>query len=329
MRSVATKLFCLLAMCGAADLASAQVQQPTNAGAAGQTPNASGAAAQYPNNAGVAGSVYSNPNAPRPLPPLVQQANVNFDTAVNTYMPLTSDQIRVMRKRLDSTKRAAAASPTVPPKPVYSVKTVDLSPGAPPPIVRVSNLGAAVTFIDATGAPWDLLEVNNMSSERFDVVRPVAAVPTITITPKGDYVEGDVAVFLKDLPFPVVIKMIAGQKETDYRLDIRVPRRGPNAAQPIQGVSAIDLPNASMQSLLDGIDTPAAKPLRIQSGPSGMQAWVVDDHIVLRTPLFLNNPAYAGSLTAADGTHVYEIPKTPVVTVSENGLLRNVIFDLE
>jgi intracellular multiplication protein IcmK len=309
MRSRVTKLICLFATCGAADLAGAQYQQPSNTGPTG--------------------SVYSNPNAPRPLPPLVQQATVNYDTAVGNYMPLTPEQIKVLRGRLDKTKRAAAASPTVPPKPVYSVKTVDLSPGAPPPIVRVSNLGAAVTFIDATGAPWDLLEVNNMSSERFDVVHPVAAVPAITITPKGDYVEGDVAVFLKDLPFPVVIKMIAGQKETDYRLDIRVPRRGPNAVQPIQGVSAIDLPKASLQSLLDGIDTPDAKPLRIDSGPTGMQAWIVGDHIVLRTSLFLNNPAYTGSLTSADGTHVYEIPKTPVVTVSENGALRNVIFDLE
>jgi intracellular multiplication protein IcmK len=309
MRSLVTKLICLLATCGAADLAGAQYQQPSNTGPTG--------------------SVYSNPNAPRPLPPLVQQATVNYDTAVGNYMPLTPEQIKVLRRRLDKTKRAAAASPTVPPKPVYSVKTVDLSPGAPPPIVRVSNLGAAVTFIDATGAPWDLLEVNNMSSERFDVVRPVAAVPAITITPKGDYVEGDVAVFLKDLPFPVVIKMIAGQKETDYRLDIRVPRRGPNAVQPIQGVSAIDLPKASLQSLLDGIDTPDAKSLRIDSGPTGMQAWIVGDHIVLRTSLFLNNPAYTGSLTSADGTHVYEIPKTPVVTVSENGALRNVVFDLE
>src|SRR5260363_336431 len=59
-------------------------------------------------------------------------------------------------------KRAAAASPHIPTKPVYSVQTVDLSPGSPPPIVRVSHLGAAVTFIDRTGAPWDIIEVNNM-----------------------------------------------------------------------------------------------------------------------------------------------------------------------
>ena len=119
MRSLATKLLCLLAMCGAADLANAQVPLPSNAGAAGQTPTGSGAAGQSSNNAGAAGSVYSNPNAPRPLPPLVKHATVNYDSAVNTYMPLTPEQIRVMRARLDKTKRAAATSPTVPPKPVY------------------------------------------------------------------------------------------------------------------------------------------------------------------------------------------------------------------
>jgi intracellular multiplication protein IcmK len=190
-------------------------------------------------------------------------------------------------------------------------------------------MGAAITFIDATGAPWDILEVNNLAPNRFQVLRPVASVPTITITAIGDYVEGDVAVFLKDLPFPVVVKMIAGQRETDYRLDLRVPRRGPNASDPVRAVSAIDLPKASMQSLLDGTDTPGAKPLKIQNGPSGMKAWILGDHIILRTSLFLNNPAYFSALTAADGTRVYEIPQTPVITVSENGALRNVIFDLE
>ncbi len=108
-----------------------------------------------------------------------------------------------------------------------SSQTVDLSPGAPPPIVRVSNLGATVNFIDNTGAPWDIVEVNNMAKGRFEVLKPVTTIPSITITADGDYVEGDVAVFLKDLPFPIVVKMVAGQQETDYRLDVRIPRRGP------------------------------------------------------------------------------------------------------
>ncbi len=60
-----------------------------------------------------------------------------------------------------------------------------------------------------------------------------------------------------------------------------------------------------------------------------MKAWAVGDHIVLRTTMFLSNPAYYGILTAADGTHVYEIPQTPVLTVSDSGASRNIILDLE
>src|SRR5260364_377359 len=49
---------------------------------------------------------------------------------------------------------------------------------------------------------WDIIEVNNMAPQRFEVLKPVPSVPTMTITAQGDYVEGDVAVFLKDLPYP-------------------------------------------------------------------------------------------------------------------------------
>lgn len=351
MTSALTKSMCLLALVGAAQLASAQMTQTNGAGAAGQSPYGAGAAGQNPNSSGAAGqspagqssyaagaagttpnaagNVYSDPNAPRPLPPLVDQATVNYDAAVNTMSPLTGDQIKALRKRIDQAKRAAATSARTPSKPVSSSITVDLSPGAPPPIVRVSNLGATVNFIDSTGAPWDIVEVNNMAKGRFEVLKPVPSIPSITITADGDYVEGDVAVFLKDLPFPVVVKMIAGQKETDYRLDVRIPRRGPNAIAPIHGTAAIDLPRDYMQSLLDGVDTPGAKPIRIENASSDMKAWAIGDRIVLRTSLSLNNPAYYGILTAADGTHVYEIPQTPVVTVSANGATRNIILDLE
>lgn len=325
---------CLLALLGVAQAASAQ-QTAQSAGAltTGQPPVQPGATAQYPSQPGAAGVSYGNLNSPQPLPPLSGPPNQdvsNYNAAVDTVSPLTADQIRMLRKRIDDAKRAANTSPTQPAKPVYSVQTVDLSPGAPPPIVRVSDLGSAVSFVDSAGQPWDIVEVNNLAKDRFDVVHPVKGVPTITITANGTYVEGDVAVFLKGLSFPVVLKMIAGQRETDYRLDVRIPRRGPNAVQPTRGEPSIGLPDDAMQSVLDGTQTVhEATAVHIENAPAGMTAWAVGDHILLRTDLFLNNPAYFGSVSGADGTHVYDIPRTPVVTVTENGVSRNVILDLE
>lgn len=270
-------------------------------------------------------------NAPKPLPPLAAPpvGTANFEAAAASILPLAPDQIVKLRKRLDETRRAAATHPTVPPKPVISSTTVDLSPGATPPIVRISNQGAAVSFVDVTGAPWDILEVNNLAKGRFDVKAPVPGIPTITITALGDLVEGNVAVFLKGLPIPVVVRMVAGQRETDYRLDLRIPRRGPNAIDPVAGTPAIGLPANYLQTLLDGIDTPNAKPLRVENAPAGTKAWLVGSNVVLRTDHFLNNPAYQATIAAADGTRVYEIAATPVVTLSEQGALRNVYLDLE
>ncbi|QBY56089.1 DotH/IcmK family type IV secretion protein [Cupriavidus oxalaticus] len=270
-------------------------------------------------------------NAPRALPPLKAPpvGSANFNSAVDTVSPLSNNEILDLRKRVDSARRAAATYPGVPPKPVISTTTVDLSPGSTPPIVRVSNQGAAVSLVDITGAPWDILEVNNLAKRSFEVKQPAKDVPTITITAMGDYVEGNVAIFLKGLSIPVMLRMVAGQRETDYRLDLRIPRRGPNAIDPIAGTPSINLPANYLQTLLDGIDTPNAKSIRVENAPPGTRAWMVGGNMVLRTSLFLNNPAYQATIAAADGTRVYEMAPTPVATLSENGSLRNVYFDLE
>lgn len=270
-------------------------------------------------------------NAAKPLPPLSPPpvGSANFEAATSSILPLSPDQIINLRKRLDQARRASATHPSVPTKPVISSTTVDLSPGATPPIVRISNQGAAVSFLDITGAPWDILEVNNLAKGRFDVKLPVAEIPAITITALGDFVEGNVAVFLKGLPIPVMIRMVAGQRETDYRLDLRIPRRGPNALDPVAGTPSIGLPGNYLQTLLDGIDTPNAKPVRVENAPAGTKAWIVGSNVVIRTGLFLNNPAYQATIASADGTRVYEIAPSPVVTLSEQGALRNVYLDLD
>ncbi|TDF53923.1 DotH/IcmK family type IV secretion protein [Cupriavidus sp. L7L] len=286
-----------------------------------------------PNKAGAPSSTAAvdDANAPRALPPLKPPpvGSANFNSAVDTISPLTSTEILDLRKRVDSARRAASTYPGVPPKPVISTTTVDLSPGSTPPIVRVSNQGAAVSMVDITGAPWDILEVNNLGKRYFEVKQPAKDVPTITITALGDYVEGNVAIFLKGLSIPVMLRMVAGQRETDYRLDLRIPRRGPNAIDPIAGTPSINLPANYLQTLLDGTDTPNAKPIRVENAPQGTRAWMVGGNVVLRTTLFLNNPAYQATIAAADGTRVYELAPTPVATLSENGSLRNVYLELE
>src|SRR5260364_190662 len=127
--------------------------------------------------------------------------------------------------------------------------------------------------------------------------------------------------------------MVAGPGQADHPLPLPVPENGPQPQPAITTETAIGLPSATLQSLLEGIEPPQAKPICIRNAPANMKAWLIGNapasRIVLRTSLFLNNPAYYGSLTSADGTHVYEIPQTPVVTVSENGALRNLFLDWE
>ena len=43
------------------------------------------------------------------------------------------------------------------------------------------------------------------------------------------YNNGNLAVRLATLNTPIMISLVSGQKEIDYRVDVQVPGRGPNA----------------------------------------------------------------------------------------------------
>lgn len=238
--------------------------------------------------------------------------------ALRDALPVTQAEVRRLKARLDALERASAAPVGFTPKPVSSSISITQSPGETPPLVRlaVGNV-SSVVFTDITGAPWPVVYAVPGDRAKFQVTIPTANSPAIEINQLAAYPSGDVNVTLKGDPIPVTLTLISGQREVDTRLDVRILKRGPNAAAQIIKQPIPETADKTITDFLDGVAPHGAQDMK--TSLAGVQAWRLKGNVYLRTKLALLSPAWTNSVASADGTNAYEIADTPVVLVSDNG----------
>jgi len=259
---------------------------------------------------------------------------------VNKLQPLSPGQIRTSIKTLDESS-AAARYQFVTPVPRVSSQTVSLSAGSSIPQVRVyPNVTTTVTFSDITGHPWKLAAppVNSSPCQVQNgtlCVNYIEGAAVFTIQPTDRFSTGNVTVMLQGLATPVIINVKALDPsnkartvDVDYRLDLRIPKRGPDTpvytATPEKKISLYD---KQLQQFLDGIPPEEAQFVKLHNAPGSTKAWQIGDELYVRSPLQLQDE-FEKTLSAIDGTHVYVLPSTPVLTFSENGSARDVDVEL-
>jgi intracellular multiplication protein IcmK len=264
-----------------------------------------------------------------PAPPVINQAR-------DVVSPFTAPEIRELHSDFDETRRAKAAQP-VNTVPRISSISVDLSPGGAPPIVRTArNEPSTLVFLDSTGAPWPLAAAPRLATgDYFDVVW-LKDTASIVITALSSYEQTGMAVFLKGLPTPVMIKLTSGDPDSnaktrvvDYRLDLRIPGRGPGAKAPILGPGRIGMYDDVLQAFLDGVPPSDAKHIKIDGdAPSHTQVWQLGGSMYLRTPLDIRS-AFEQTMSSADGMHIYKLDPTPLIAVSQGGQNVSLTLDIE
>ncbi|CAG9260885.1 Vesicle coat complex COPII, subunit SEC24/subunit SFB2/subunit SFB3 [Burkholderia diffusa] len=263
-------------------------------------------------------------NGVAPMPPLTPPGNLA--TAEQVISPFSSDEIIKLRKGLESSRKAKAYHP-VRTVPRISSISLDLAPGSALPIARVMpGEQTTIVFVDSTGAPWPLAAAPRVSDNHYFDVEWLQDTPSIVISAMTSYEDGNIAVFLRGLATPVIVKLATGEPDSsetsrvvDYRLDIRVPGRGPNAKAPLIGPGRIALYDDTMQAFLDGIPPKDATRVKVHGAvPARTQIWQLGDAMFVRTSDDIQS-AFDESISAADGTRVYRLPPTPYITLSEAG----------
>ncbi|QLZ70174.1 type IV secretion protein IcmK [Legionella sp. PC1000] len=260
-----------------------------------------------------------NPNAPQVISQNDEEVidNKAFKDMTRSIYPLSTEQIVHLRQISETMEYAKASPAGTPPKPTATSQFVNLSPGSTPPVIRLAQgFVSSLVFLDSSGAPWPIAAYDLGDPNSFNIQWDKTS-NTIMIQAMKLYNYGNLAVRLRGLNTPVMLTLIPGQKAVDYRVDLRVQGFGPNAkTMPLEtGIP----PSASelLLHVLDGVPPPGSKRLSITGGDA--RAWLANDRMYVRTNLTILSPGWLASMTSADGTHAYEMQKSPVLLVSWHG----------
>lgn len=262
-----------------------------------------------------------------PIPNLPKLPNINqeaYKQVTEDVAPLSTEQIKALRKLIDDSERAAAAPPRFVPKPVSSSVTASLMPGATPPVVRLgANFVTNLLFVDQAGNPLIVTDVDPGAASAFTVTWAKGAKQgsnVISLSPKSTYAMGNVSITLDGVAAPVSLTLVSGQREVDYRVDIRVKGVGVFGRSAVANSSGSSLPEGVdpiMLGLLEGVPPDGSR--QLVSSNSEAQAWEFHNRFYIRTGYILLSPAYIAVQKSADGTSVYEIPSTPVLIALSGG----------
>lgn len=255
------------------------------------------------------------PEAYPPKPPTIREEA--FKQLLNKNIPLKPEQIIELHRELDKAAQAMQTPVNTPPEPMSSTLTVDLSPGSASPVIRLATgFVTSVMFVDTTGQPWPIANYSLGNPKNFNIQWDKTT-NALFIQNTIAYVTANLAVRLEGLDTPIMISLVTGQREVDYRIDLQIHAHGPNAAAPVVD----SLPNGSVSTalfgVLDGVPPTDSIELKV-SGEHG-RAWLYNNKLIFRTKLTLLSPAWSSSVSSPDGTKVYELMRTPLILASQNG----------
>lgn len=253
---------------------------------------------------------------------LKQIGNKAFAGAVRNVLPMSPGQVHRLKQIYHAAQFAASVPAGTPPKPTATSIYINLSPGASPPAIRLTQgFVTSLLFLDATGAPWPIAAYDLGDPRSFNIAWDKKD-NLLMIQAKTLYTYGNLAVRLRGLNTPVMLTLVPGQQIVDYRVDITVPGYGPDAqALPID-TGLPDQATPVLLSVLDGIPPKGSRKLTVDKGVG--QAWEVRGKMYLRTRYTLLSPGWLATMASADGTTAYQLQKTPMLLISKNGQIVHV-----
>ena len=280
----------------------------------------------------------------RGVPPWAGHAASDGDAARagRAAMPFTAEQIEALGRLLQETQRAASVAADPPPAGrIRRVRIGAPGDGSIPTISVRKGYVTAVSFTDATGAPWpiedalmdsrftsetDLSEVGVERSGGAGSATGPAASHLLYLAPQARSLHGNAAVKLLDLAEPLLLRLRGGVADADFRIEIRLGLAGPNAEPAAAVRPGLHAGDSALLDLLGGIAPPSAERLAVDGGSADDRAWRLGGDLLLVTRAHLLSPGPWAAERGAGGRWAYRLPDVPYALVSRDGHERQLAF---
>ena len=250
-------------------------------------------------------------------------------------MPFTVQQIEDLGRLLRETQGAASLAADPPPQGrVRRVRIGAPGAGAIPAIAVRKGYVTALSFTDATGAPWPIEEV--LVDGRFlpPAVLPEAVLAQgdeggdedgsgaghlLYLAPQARALHGNAVVKLRGLAEPLVATLRGGGDAADFRVEVRLGLNGPNAAPAVPAEAGFHAGDAVLLDLLGGVAPAGSDRLVVEGGGTDDRAWRHGGDLLLLTRADLLSPGPWAVERGAAGRWAYRLPDVPYALVTRGG----------
>lgn len=293
------------------------------------TPNLQTPAAQTPAQAPqtAAGEQQASPRAAQ-SGDKEPDAQALFQESLRQMMPLSEEQIQEYRRWSDQRDRALLpVSPTLSSRSVH----VELEPGRAPVVVRTTaNIATSLVFHDSTGQPWPITSVTNGGPTFFQVLRPdLPEGNLLNVMPIQAYGAANLVITFSKKDVPLVIRLEADsvrspERRADSLVLFQIGQHGPNAQAPLTKEFK-ESASSVMLAFLDHVPPSEAVRIPMEPKDKGMTLWKYRNIHYLRTSHSLMWPSWTAVVNGAGGLKCYELPKTPRILISREGVIETFV----
>jgi len=246
--------------------------------------------------------------------------------AVKTLLPPDKFVIKARQER-ENLDRARVQPISTPAKPVTRSIALTLKPHEAIPTIDLEyGVVTTLTFADATGAPWPVKGVITDQTQygyTGATEGKGSSSNIITIYPKTQFSNGrNIAVMLEGGTMPFIANLKTGDtKDVDYRVDVSILQRGPNAKEEVMTEGLAPTDDRIMDTFID--DIAPAHAVSLHTSSNNVEVWKLREHgqsmYYVRTTLHLLSPGYVRrSHSNISGYAVYCLQETPNIVLSDD-----------
>ena len=283
-------------------------------------------------------TVLAGPAAAQELWPEHAASDETVGAIARQAMPFTQEQIEALGLLLQQVRAATAGAAGPVPEP--RMRRLQIHPGHAglPAVALARGYTTAISFIDATGAPWPIEEV--LVDAAFLPAqagqRPDGARHLLYLSPARAHLNGNAVVKLAGRTDPVILTLADGSAggegtaTADVRLDIRLAEPGPNAdPEALVALPRFQAGDEALLDLLAGIAPSGAQRLVVSGGLGSDRAWAEGEDVLLVTEGAILTPGPWAAMRAADGRWAYRLPATPFAVIAAAGVDYRIDFRVQ
>ena len=238
-----------------------------------------------------------------------------MERMLETVAPMTGDQVYEIKKKQRDFERALHSRPVV--KPITEMIQVSTKPGTPPVAIRVSQgQVSALNIIDSTGEPWPItnIMVGNSTDYMVTAIDNHQFGNIVSIAPTQISGNTNLTIMLEGLATAIPVQVINSESQYHPAPILQIDRDGPNA-RVVTHIADDGLDDDEMmRAIVIGVPPDSARELK--TNDHNVEAWVVGDHLYLRTSYTPVAPLARNYHYGPGGYAAYRMSYVPVVEMA-------------